>query len=81
MSDDVLHSTLKSILKIAFTTQIELAALQMLLIEKGIVDNEALERYRAECREQAKPALDRLGHESAPDTILEMLRRFEGPPQ
>ena len=69
---------IRHLLDVLLTLQVETAATQMALLEKGILTDFELDRQRHHLRQHAEKTL---GDSASRDMLVEMLRRFEGPEQ
>jgi hypothetical protein len=73
-----------SLLHMNALLELELTATQLVLEAEGRLDATAVARQKAILREQKREIFERLEatfRDEPPDTLLELLRRFEGPPQ
>jgi hypothetical protein len=80
ITDKVLVSTIRQLLRLIVNLQTSLTATQLALEESGTLQDAAVERHRLRLEAQSQDVLRKL-EEAPPDTMLEILKRFEGPPQ
>lgn len=82
IADDLFLATVRQLLTLIIRVQTDLTATQLALEARGGLEAADVDRHRQALL--ASPAMQDLRQQlerMQPDTVLEMLRRFEGPPQ
>jgi hypothetical protein len=80
ISDDLFLKTIIGLLEMIIDLQTHLTATQLALEKAGALNAAVVEKHRQALLPRSKDVREKLA-KARPDTILEMLRRFQGPPQ